>query len=136
VLDWLLRLHASQKTEVRIFALLWLFKGWSLSLKKFHDGSANFSTLVIFQRKTHFTFHRRNGGAELSYSSQRRIFLHSSFKSTLIVIYEPLPEKVLDAVLCRLQPHVNVNLLQVYFCTFCGHLHHAIHSWGTANATL
>jgi len=29
-----------------------------------HDGSANFCTLMTFQRKTHFTFHRRNGGAE------------------------------------------------------------------------
>jgi len=30
-----------------------------LCLHTLHDGSANFCTLVIFQRKTHFTFHRR-----------------------------------------------------------------------------
>jgi len=35
--------------------------GPDLALTRFpDDGSANFCTLVTFQRKTHFTFHRRN----------------------------------------------------------------------------
>jgi len=33
------------------------------------DGSANFCTLVTFQRKTHFTCHHRNGDTELSHSA-------------------------------------------------------------------
>ena len=46
----------------------------TLALTRFpDDGSADFCTLVTFQRITHFTFHRRNvhrrnGGAELSHS--------------------------------------------------------------------
>jgi len=51
----------------------------TLALTRFpDDGSANFFALVIFQRKTHFTFHRRNvhrrnGGAELSHSVNSNI---------------------------------------------------------------
>jgi len=46
----------------------------TLALTRFpQDASANFCNLVTNQRKTHFTFHRRNvhrrnGGAELSHS--------------------------------------------------------------------
>jgi len=35
------------------------------------DGSANFYTLVTFQRKAHFTLHRRNSGAKLSHSASK-----------------------------------------------------------------
>ena len=52
----------------------------TLALTRFpDDGSANFFTLVTFQRKTYFTFHRRNGGAELAHSGKWGPLMTSSY---------------------------------------------------------
>ena len=57
------------------------------------DGSANFCTLVTFQRKIHFTFHRRNGGVELSHSVNSNIRTPAY---TLFIIHKLTPKILLN----------------------------------------
>ena len=67
----------------------------TLALTRFpDDGRANVCTLVTVQRKTHFTFHRRNGGTGTPHSVAYRIGEGSWWSSS-----QPTPMITLYAVL-------------------------------------